>query len=335
MPPAQITRREALRRTVVFSAAALAGRPGLLHAGTPTSKFKASGIDLLAFGDFGTKGDKQQTAVANSMANFAKSLDHPLAAVLALGDNFYGALTPDRFDKHFEKLYSPEYLNCPFYMVTGNHDYGEGKYDLQHGKLKMELDYAKNNPTSRWKMPAKWYSVELPNPDEPLVKIIILDGDFQEGYLTPQEKIEQRHWLQAEIKKPTAAPWLFFANHFPMFSDCDKRGDNKALIREWGDLLKQHNVALYFAGHDHTMQHLRVEGYPTSFIVSGAGGASLYDLKPTNRGFIENQHWGFAHIHVAPEELHLQFITAEGDCLHHFQRGKDGSEKVLAAAKVA
>jgi tartrate-resistant acid phosphatase type 5 len=327
---APITRREALRRTVLFSAAALAGRHGILRAAPAETKFPEHGLHLLALGDYGSKGDANQVAVADAMATFTKSLNQPLTAVLALGDNFYNRLTPDRFENHFEKIYSPEHLNCPFYVCVGNHDYGEGLYDFQNGKLRMELDYAKNNPHSRWKLPAKWYAVELPSTGKPLVKLIVLDGNFWEGALTPQEKIAQRRYLQEELKKPTQAPWLWVVNHFPLFSDCEKRGDNQALIREWGKLLQEHSVALCLAGHDHTMQHLRVEGYTTNFLVSGAGGAKLYNLKPTDRGFIDNRFHGFNHIHVTPEELHVQFITPAGECLHHFQRDRAGQVKVLA-----
>ena len=122
---APITRREALRRTVLFSAAALvAGRTNILRAAPAETEIRRRGLHLLALGDYGTKGDANQTAVAKSMAKFAKSLDQPLDAVLALGDNFYKKITPDRFDNHFEKMYSTDGLNCPFYACAGNHDYG-------------------------------------------------------------------------------------------------------------------------------------------------------------------------------------------------------------------
>jgi tartrate-resistant acid phosphatase type 5 len=327
---APITRREALRRTVLFSTAALmSGGKNLLRAAPAETKFDAGGLHLLALGDYGTKGDFKQTAVANAMATFAKSLDQPLAAVLALGDNFYTKLTPDRFEKHFEQLYAPEALNCPFYACAGNHDYGTAKYEFQPGKLQMELDYAKEHPTSRWKFPSKWYTVELPNPEKPLVKMIVLDGNYWEGALTPREKIAQRRFLEAELRKKSDAPWLWLVNHFPMFSDGKIRGDNKTLIREWGPLLKEHPVSLFFAGHDHMLQHLRVEDYPTSFVVSGSGGAALYEVKKTERGFVDNLQLGFNHICVTPEKLDVQFIGASGDCLHHFQRTPSGQVTVL------
>ena len=201
----------------------------------PTTGFADKGIDLLALGDFGTQGDKRQTRVAKAMAEFAGQLDQPLTAVLALGDNFYKKVTPDRFDKHFEKMYSEEHLGCPFYAIAGNHDYGTAPYDFQPGRLQMSLDYAKNNPTSRFKMPSKWYTLELPSADKPLVKVIMLDGNFWPGALTPQEKIAQRRFFKDELAKETKAPWLWVASHYPMYSQTNKngRGDSADHIREW------------------------------------------------------------------------------------------------------
>ena len=327
---APITRREALRRTVLFSTAALtAGQRGLLRAAPAETTFTESGLHLLALGDYGTKGDKNQTAVAQAMAKFAKSLNQPLTAVLALGDNFYTKITPDRFEKHFEKMYSKDGLDCPFYVCAGNHDYGTANYDFQEGKLQMQLDYAKNNPDSRWKFPSKWYTVELPNVEKPLVKMIVLDGNFWEGGLTPKEKIEQRRFLKKELTKKTDAPWLWVVNHFPIFSECTTRGDNKPLLREWDKLLKKHSVSLCFAGHDHTMQHLQVEDYSPNFIVAGAGGQRLYDVNLTDRGYVDNKCFGFTHVHVTPKEVQVQFLNTDGECLHHFQRDLAGKTKVL------
>jgi len=328
-PP--ITRREALRKAVVFSTGAwAAGRFGSLRADAPRIDFGRQGLHLLALGDYGTKGNADQVAVARRMAAFAQTLGHPPAAVLAMGDNFYRRITPGRFELHFEQMYSREHLACPFYACAGNHDYGTALYDFQKGKLQLQLDYAKNNPQSRWKFPAKWYVVELANADTPLVKMIVLDGSYWEGALTPQEKVAQKRFLKAELEKKSKAPWLWVVNHYPLFSDSADRGDNTKLIREWGPLLREHPVSLVLAGHDHTMQHLRVEGYAANFIVSGAGGARLYDISPSARGFSNNRHLGFSHIHVTPERLEVQFVNADGQRLHGFQRDLAGKVKLTA-----
>lgn len=328
---APMTRREAIRRAVVFSTGAwAAGRMDVLRAAAPRTEFAKQGMHLLALGDYGMKGNADQVAVAQQMATFARSLDQPLSAVLAMGDNFYRTITPERFETDFERMYSQDGLDCPFYACVGNHDYGTALYDFQEGKLQMELDYAREHPESRWKLPAKWYSVELPDAERPLVKIITLDGAYWPGGLTPQEKIEQRRFLKAELEKKSKAPWLWIVNHYPLFSETVDRGDNTTLIREWGQLIKDHPVSLCLAGHDHTLQHLQVEGYSANFIVSGAGGARLYDIHPSKRGFANNRELGFSHIHVTPERLELQFITAGGECVHAFRRELDGTVEVTA-----
>lgn len=333
---APITRREAIRRAVVFSSGAWAATRfgGTLQAKETAAKL-GNGMHLLAFGDFGTKGNEAQTSVANQMAAFARSLDERPAAVLALGDNFYNEIKPGRIEEHFEKMYSKEDLDCPFYVCAGNHDYGTAKYDFQEGKLQMQLDYARENPDSRWKFPSKWYSVELPSPENPLVKIIVLDGGYWEGALTPQEKIAQRRWLKAEFEKKSKAPWLWMVNHYPLFSEAVNRGDNKRLIEEWGQQLNDHDVSLAFAGHDHTLQHLQVEGYKPSFIVSGAGGARLYDCRTPPRGFVSNHVFGFNHVHVTPKLLTVQYIDAQGRLLHAFTRDRAGKVKVVTQQEPA
>ncbi len=316
-PHRDLQRRRASRRPIPS-----------VGASPAATKFDDEGMHLLALGDYGSGGNPTQIAVADRMTTFAKSLAKPLTAVLALGDNFYKKLTPDRFDKHFEKIYSPAALNCPFYACPGNHDYGTAKYDLQIGKLQMQLDYAKNHPESRWKMPAKWYTVHLPTAEKPLVKVVILDGNYWEGALTPKEKVAQRRFLKAELKQ-NDAPWLWVVNHFPLYSDCPAYSENKPLIRDWGPLVQKYPVSLFISGHAHILQHLHVEGYKSSFVVSGGGGAMLYPMKDSKRGFVTNQHLGFNHIYVTPEEFHVQFIDPGGDCLHHFRRDQAGKVTVL------
>ncbi|MDB6121743.1 MAG: Metallophosphoesterase [Pedosphaera sp.] len=328
-----ISRREAIRRTILFSASSLLTLRTLpaLATTAPATSFADEGIDLLALGDYGS-GNASQTAVAKQMATFAKRLNKPLNSVLALGDNFYGRLEMERFSRHFEDIYSRKELNCPFYACLGNHDYGP-LYDSKQGRSKaqIQLDYAAQNPASRWKMPNRWYSVELPNPANPLVKIIFLDGNMSDWGLTPQEKIDQRKFLKTELQKETKAPWRWIISHYPLFTETAKRSDNERLIKEWAGNLESNNISFYLSGHDHNLQHLQVEGYQTSFIVTGAGGAGLYDVKESKRGYTE-KILGFTHLHVGKKAVTVQFINSEGQCLHAFRRALDGKIQVIKNA---
>lgn len=327
-----ISRREALRRTVLFSTGLVtAGWLKSVRAGAPVTQFDGDGIHLLALADFGT-GNANQIAVAKQMAAFTQKLDKPLTSVLALGDNFYGKMETERFGRHFEDMYSKQHLNCPFYACLGNHDYGP-LYDSKQGRAKaqIQLDYAAQNPNSRWKMPNRWYAVELPNPEKPLVKIIFLDGNMAEWGMTPREKVDQRNFLKAELEKDTKAPWRWIVSHYPIYTETAKRSDNERLIKEWASYLESHNISFYLAGHDHNLQHLKVEGYKTSFIVTGAGGANLYEVKKSERGFTE-KILGFTHLHVAKDKVTVQFINSEGQCLHAFHQALNGKVETLTKA---
>lgn len=326
-----VSRREVLKTTLLFSSGLLAGGFGssLEAAQGPRTRF-SGGLDVLAFGDFGTNNEKQRK-VADAMNDFAGSLGQPLSAVLALGDNFYGKLTPETFGPRFDGFYPTRHLDCPFQALLGNHDYGPS-YDSGQGRAKadMQLDYAARRPKSRWKMPGKWHAFELGAEGDPLVKVIYLDGNFFEGALTPEEKIAQRRWLAAEIAKPLRARWLWIASHYPVFSDTakDRSAQRERLLKEWGPLFRDKRVSLYLSGHDHNLQHLRVQGMRPDFIVSGGGGASRYEVKSSPRGFSMKTR-GFNHIHVTRDLLTVQFINPEGQLIHAFERRQDGSMRIL------
>ena len=295
------------------------------------TEFSGRGLHLLAVGDFGSKNESQQL-VAKQMAAFARKLNQPVDAVFALGDNFYGKMTPERFERDFEKMYDAATLPCPFHVCTGNHDYETAAYgrDPEPRKFAMQLEYAQAHPASRWKMPSKWYALELPNAGQPLLKIIMLDSNLQEGALTPQEKLEQKRFLEAELIKGTKAPWVWIVCHHPPFTQTTKRKDNPALLRVLDEALKNSSISICLSGHDHNLQHLRVEGYAASFVISGAGGAARYEVTPSSRGF-SKVDLGFNHFHISPTRIKAQFINADGDCLHAFRRKLDGSVDIISS----
>jgi tartrate-resistant acid phosphatase type 5 len=326
-----ITRREALKTTLLFSSNFLVGGlAGKLGAAEPETRFSPGGINLLAVGDYGTNNDKQRQ-VATQMASFTKELGRPLSCVLALGDNFYGNFTPEQFATRFSGMYPKKDFDCPFYALLGNHDYGP-QYDSKQGRTKAnyQLAHTRTSPGSRWKMPAKWYAFELGPKGKPLVKVIYLDGNNFEGAMTPQEKIAQKRWLDAEMAKPTSAKWLWMVSHYPVFSETKDRGDKTGakLLAQWEPYLRDKRVSLYLSGHDHNLQHLQVDGFSPDFVVSGGGGASRYEVIGQDRGFCM-QTRGFNHIHVTEQKMTVQFINPDGQRIHAYERDLLGKTTVL------
>ena len=80
---------------------------------------------------------------------------------------------------------------------------------------------------------------------------------------------------------------------------------------------------MYLAGHDHDMQHLEFEGHPTSFVLSGGGGADLYTLKidEAQRGpYASRGCMGSADWRLRRRCCGLQHLDETGRVIHGFTK---------------
>jgi tartrate-resistant acid phosphatase type 5 len=335
--PAQntLTRRRFLRQSFAFSALANLGSFSGLAVPLLSDSVTAQ---LLMLGDWGYEDDSAQSQVATGLRTYArKHAVHP-QAFLMLGDNWYGALDGGvrsaRWQKQFEEMYPADIFACPAYAILGNHDYQR----WPESKVDAELEYARVGRTAagptRWTMPSRWYRFEFPKRN-PLITFIALDSNMprpnraadhgRDFTLTPQQQAEQLAWLEGELKRPRATPFLVVMGHHPVYSD-GPHGDHPVLVRDWDPLFRKYNVHLYLAGHDHDMQHLEFEGHPTSFFLSGGGGADLYNLKiePSQRGPYAQKVYGFSHLSVTPERMTLRHLDQDGHQLHAFTKTPAG-----------
>lgn len=279
-------------------------------------------LNLLAMGDWG-EGKPAQSKVAHAMEQYVeiehKQFHKTFAALLSAGDNFYVPLknTDDpAWQNLFEKMYDPKVLDFPFYAALGNHDY-------DHDKYIVELAYAKQHPESRWKMPARWYRVDLPAKD-PLVAAIMLDSDHDN--LSAAQWEEQRKWLEHELAG-ARAPWTVCCAHHPLFSN-GAAADNGILQRDWGSLFKKYHVDIYLCGHEHNLQHLEIPGWKTSFVLAGGGGAHQHPMIRDNRGPFSRSIYGFVHFDFTPDQVTVRYIGTGDQVLHEFVRTKAGAVRV-------
>ena len=98
-----------------------------------------------------------------------------------------------------------------------------------------------------------------------------------------------------------------------------------------GPLLEQHGVHAYFCGHDHDLQHMELENLRTSFVLSGGGGARLYesDEAPRAGSTVLDVH-GFTHLSIAGETMTIRHIDPNGKIVHAFTKGVKHDWKILA-----
>jgi tartrate-resistant acid phosphatase type 5 len=332
-----LSRRGFLRQSFAFSALAGVGALPSFAKG-PAHRPHAAAKQLLMVGDWGYENFTAQSRVAGAMQQYVREHSLTTDALLMLGDNWYGSLpggaASARWKTQFEDMYPKSVFNCAAYAIPGNHDYQR----MPESKVAAELEYARKGGT-RWTMPSLWYRFDFPSTN-PLMTVIALDsnmphpmGPQAEGVnftLTPEQQAEQLTWLEAELLKPITTPFLVVMGHHPIFSN-GPHGDNAVLIRDWEPLLRKHKAHLYLAGHDHDMQHLEFDGHPTSFVLSGGGGADLYTLKieESKRGPYAEKAYGFSHLEVTPEKLTLRHMDETGRLIHAFDKMPDGSVKIV------
>ncbi|QEE28904.1 acid phosphatase [Terriglobus albidus] len=328
--PGEWSRRRFLLQTAKFSALAYFGssqaRSSVIEASSPDPQAH----HVLMLGDWGTVSDlDQQIAVALAMKQWCSDYGIKPDALLMLGDNFYGEMpggvNSDRWLKQFEQMYPSSSFPGPVYPVLGNHDYER----LRGNKVETQLAYTQRS--SRWSMPHRWYTVQVPK-QNPLLTIFCLDSNLPGSkgldpwpwsfVMTKEEHEQQNKWLEEQLNSPRSTPFLAVAAHHPLYSNGIHR-DNRALIEEWDLLLRHHQVDLYLSGHDHDLQHLEFHGHPTSFVVSGGGGARLagWNTQPTPRGW-GHRVLGFTDLELSHERLTIRHIAKNAATLYEFSKNR-------------
>jgi hypothetical protein len=320
-----LSRRRFLRQTFEFSAAALLAGRAVAAPSAAAAPASGATAHLLAVGDCGVRGKdlSRQRAVSEAMARYAGSRRFRPDAVAMLGDNFYGGLgragvRSKRWQANVEAMYPADAFPGPVYGVLGNHDYSDG---AAGGSAAAQLAYRQYVPDSRWTMPGRWYRFTLgPDGDQPLATVLVIDTNFVfNGGLSSGDRKRQWAWLQRELSRTPTSPFLFVFGHHPVFSN-GSHGDTQSLVDHLDPLLRRRHVDLYLSGHDHDLQHLEFEGHPTSFVVSGAGGARAREVRERKRGAFARAVYGFTHVEVADDRFTVYHVDANGSVLHTFTK---------------
>ena len=182
--------------------------------------------------------------------------------------------------------------------------------------------------------------------DYGLVHWTVLDSNAYVDWEHPVMKA----WLEADLRAAQRAPWRIVALHHPLFQSSRAHFDDQ-WMRPISPLLEKYRVDLVLAGHVHNYQRtapLRFKptqagprGKPVAgeftvdeafdgkqvtrakgpiHIVSGAGGAELYDpwqtdakasWQPWTRTFISDKH-SFTVLEVEAKRLRLRQLDVDG-----------------------
>ncbi len=322
----------AIGATLIPSIGALAA-PGVTHLESEDLTMLPALKDdfplhFMALGDWGRNGEYDQLEVAKQMGQWGA--EHPNNFVISCGDNFYpsGVVSENDplFHYSFENIYTAHSLQCDWYPVLGNHDY--------HTDVDAQVRYSKIS--RRWDMPARYYSKEVSLKKEKEIKgaekenvkdkvlFVMMDTDpFLHENKADYVETEMK-WLNETLEKASAdVKWKIVVGHHPnstvgpRITNYDTLTMRKALSKTFED----HKVDIYLSGHEHSLQHLKPEGFTHQFI-SGAGSelTKVTEGVPYSR-FQASEH-GFMYFSVDAHRINVKAINYTGKVLYETELKK-------------
>lgn len=237
---------------------------------------------IAAIGDYGS-GKRESHAVADMV------MREGAHAVVTLGDNVY-------FETGFQTLVGNlygDYLEAgAFFPATGNHDYTEGRGIAVYDRY---FDFLRGN---------RWYSVVFGD-----VEFFLLDS--HQALHHPDSFGKQRAWLEQATQLSTATWKIVVVHHPPHSARSRSQHEFRFPYDEWG-------VCMVMSGHDHTLQHLTVDG--VHYVVNGIGGGSLHEFDEILEGteYRLSGEFGGALLECRPDVLRVRFMTVNQGEVYSF-----------------
>lgn len=203
----------------------------------------------------------------------------PVDLVVLGGDNIYPSGDMALIDATFRRPYA-ELLaaGVPFHAVLGNHD-------IRTANGAPQVAYAP------FGMGGRFYNLRR-GP----VEFFMLDTNGKADWR------RQLAWLRGSLARSTA-PWKIVVGHHPIYSS-GLYGNNPDLRAKLTPIMHKYGVQLYINGHEHHYERSRlIDGI--TYLVVGAGGASLRPVIATAQSVKAVSVFSFAEIEASPDSLQL------------------------------
>ncbi|KAL9156396.1 hypothetical protein ABFS82_09G073700 [Erythranthe guttata] len=304
----------------------------LLHTSAELERFEhpAKGDGTLTFlvvGDWGRRGDFNQSQVAFQMGKIGDELD--IDFVVSTGDNFYdnglNGEDDSNFLESFSNIYTAKSLQKQWFSVLGNHDY--------RGDALAQL-----SPFLR-KIDSRWLCLRSFVVNAEIAELFFVDTTpFVEEYFTsPEDHVYD--WrgvspvksytanllkdLESALKE-SSATWKIVVGHHAIRS-VGHHGDTQELIDQLLPILQANKVDLYMNGHDHCLERISDQKSPIQFLTSGAGSKAWRgDVSTSNNAgvnfFYDGQ--GFMSVKLTQSDVEIVFYDVFGRLLHRWTMSK-------------
>ncbi|PKA52207.1 Purple acid phosphatase 17 [Apostasia shenzhenica] len=284
-------------------------------------------LSLIVVGDWGRKGEFNQSQIAAQMGETGENLD--IDFVISAGDNFYEdgltGVDDKAFAESFTNVYTAKSLQKQWYSVLGNHDY-RGDVLAQLSPVLQEID-------------PRWLCLRSFILNTEIADFFFVDtSPFVLKYWN-EPKGDQYDWREVAPRdqyidnllqdldwalKDSRAPWKFVIGHHTIRS-VSEHGDTEELVEMLLPILKENGVDLYINGHDHCLEHISSRNSSIQYLTSGGGSKAWRGAYTPNQDslqfFYDGQ--GFMSMQLTSAMVEIEFYDVFGHVLHQLNLQKE------------
>ncbi|HUI57105.1 MAG TPA: metallophosphoesterase [Bryobacteraceae bacterium] len=151
----------------------------------------------------------------------------------------------------------------------------------------------------------------------------VLNSDLANSAPTKSERdafwAEQTRWLEEDLQASQNAEYRFVTAHHPPFTAVARRQGDNPQMTALVPMFEKYKVTAAFFGHDHNYQRYLKNGI--HYIVSGGGGAPLYDVDKPDPAIaqkvvsVEN----FVTVAVDGKAIRIQAIDITGKTIDELE----------------
>ncbi len=246
---------------------------------------------FVVYGDTRTRHDVHQRVADSILAVKPDFLIHT-------GDLVANGLNPEDWDRFFE-IEKDLLRSIPFYPAIGNHERNAPAF------FKYFI-FPNGN--------GHYYSFDWGS-----AHFVVMDTNEVGGSEEEKETFfqEQIGWIREDLRR-NAKALTFAIFHHPLYTAIQRRKASAARLAEKIEpVLLRGGVAAVFSGHDHNYQHHLHAGI--HYIVTGGGGAPLYEISPTETALKAIKIENYVRVGVEKEKALVEALDPDGNLLDSFE----------------
>lgn len=249
-----------------------------------TAVDKDQPFKFVVYGDNRTQ-PAVHTAVLKRMSLFQPDFIIQTGDMVANGENL------QQWDEYWQ-IASPTLATTPMFTTLGNHERNGAPYFRY---FQVPRDYSFDYGDAHF---------------------VALDSN------RPQSEMPvQIAWLRKDLAAHRKARWRIVFMHHTLHTCTDmpaRRMESEQRRKLLAPVLFEGKVQLFLSGHDHNYQHHLADGI--TYLVSGGGGAPLYDLTP-NTPYVLVAKKAHHHCEVVADrnKLSIRAVEPDGTVIDEFE----------------